>query len=299
MTVSDPADFYSPESYVSAEKDLSPQTPDPYPGLDPEEGAEGVAGLEGETSAQSRDADAPEGEGEDANAPHRQMVLKLPVRAALGREAFFVSPANAAAVGMISGGAAWPSGKLALTGPESAGKTHLVHVWAAETDAVIVSAARLGQLDIPTLASARNIAVEDVPRIAGDRRTESALFHLHNLTLAEGGRLLFTGRTAPSRWALGLADLASRMQATTTVTLDLPDDALLAAILRKHFSDRQLQVPENVTSYLTARMTRSGASAGRLAERLDRLSLAEQRRVTVPLARLALTSLDMDPGEAP
>ena len=59
-----------------------------------------------------------------------QLSFDLPVRAALGREDFFVSPANAEAVAMVEGWQGWPSRKLVLTGPAGAGKTHLAHVWA-------------------------------------------------------------------------------------------------------------------------------------------------------------------------
>lgn len=221
--------------------------------------------------------------------PSGQLPLALPARAALGREDFVVAPSNAAALAMIDGAPRWPGGKLRLTGPEASGKTHLAHVWAARVDAVVVTAAELPRLDIPTLAAAGHVAVEDVPAIAGDRTAEASLFHLHNLTLAEGGRLLLTGRDVPRTcWGIRLPDLASRLQATTMVALETPDDTLLAALLRKHFRDRQLDLPATVLAYLLRRMDRSGAAAGRLALAIDRLTLARQSRVTVPLARAAL-----------
>ena len=222
----------------------------------------------------------------------QQLVLSLPVRAALGREDFFVSPSNAVAVSMLTGGTPGGGGKLALIGPEASGKTHLAHVWAAQVDAVLVEAAQLARLDIPTLAAARNVAVENVPDIAGQRRAETALFHLHNLLMADRGRLLLTGRSAPTRWQLQLADLASRMQGSAVVALAPPDDALLVALLRKQLADRQLQVPDALPDYLAQRMRRSGAAVAQLVDALDRLSLSERRPVTIPLARRALAMLD-------
>ncbi|KAF0675434.1 DnaA/Hda family protein [Profundibacterium mesophilum] len=229
----------------------------------------------------------------------QQLVLELPVRAALGREDFFVSPSNAAAVATLAAGSPAAGGKLALIGPEASGKTHLAHVWAAQVDAVVVEAAQLERLDIPTLASARHVAVEDVPAIAGRRRAETALFHLHNLLMAERGRLLVTGREGPARWQIALPDLKSRLQAAGVMAIAAPDDALLVALLRKQLADRQLQVPAAVLSYLAPRMTRSGAGASRLAAEIDRLSLAERRPITVPLARRALAALDSGAGTAP
>ncbi|PZX16280.1 hypothetical protein LX81_02132 [Palleronia aestuarii] len=218
----------------------------------------------------------------------RQLPFDLPVRPALDREAFFVSPANADAVALLDDDARWPGGKLLLTGPEASGKTHLAHVWAARGDAVVVAAEQLGRLDVPTLARARHVVVEDIPAIAGRRREEAALFHLHNLVLAEGGRLLLTGRGRPASWPIGLPDLASRIRATAPAMLDAPDDPLLGALLMKHFRDRQLVVPEPLVPYLLARMRRTAAAARAIAAELDRLSLAEHHRVTLPMARRAL-----------
>jgi len=53
----------------------------------------------------------------------RQLAFDLPARTALGREDFFVSPANAQAVAMIDGWRDWPARKLVLCGPRGAGKT--------------------------------------------------------------------------------------------------------------------------------------------------------------------------------
>ncbi|RVT86884.1 chromosomal replication initiator DnaA [Rhodobacteraceae bacterium CCMM004] len=226
-----------------------------------------------------------------------QLVLDLPHRAALGREDFFVSPANAAALALATGPMPWPGGKLALIGPAASGKTHLAHVWAAEADAVVVEAAQLPQLDVPTLAAAGRVAVEDVPDIAGVARAEAALFHLHNLLRSGQGRLLVTGRTAPSRWPLRLPDLVSRLQACTLAALEPPDDDLLAALLTKQFADRQLLVPPAVLSYVVPRMHRSAAAARALAAELDRRALAQRRPITVPLARDALAALDSAGGD--
>ena len=221
-----------------------------------------------------------------------QLSFRLPARPALGRGDFFISPANAAAVELVSTEAAWPAGKLALVGAEGAGKTHLVHVWAAETGARIVVAADLPAADLPALTAATRVAVEDMDRAAGDRATEDALFHLHNLLQAAQGRLLLTGRTPPARWTLALPDLRSRLAATATAALDPPDDALLAAVLVKLFADRGIAVAPPLVAYLLPRIDRSFAAAQDVVERLDRAALSEGRAVTRALAQRLLDKPD-------
>ncbi|AAV94418.1 chromosomal replication initiator DnaA [Ruegeria pomeroyi] len=212
----------------------------------------------------------------------RQLSFDLPAMTALGREDFFVSPANALAVAMISA-RIWPGGKLVLTGPAGAGKTHLAHVWASETGARIIEATALVEADIPELA-AGPVAVEDVPLLAGDDARQALLFHLHNLTLANGHPLLLTGRAAPGFWDLSLPDLQSRVDAAQHVALDPPDDALLGAVLAKLFVDRQLSPGPEVISYLVKHMDRSFEAAARTVAALDRIALDEKRDITRALA---------------
>ncbi len=220
----------------------------------------------------------------------RQLRFDLPARPALGREDFFVSPANAAAVGMIEGWQGWSGRKLLLTGPSGAGKSHLVQVWAGLAAAKVVAAQDLTSADIPDLAT-RNIAVEDAQAIAGDRAAEEALFHLHNLALAEGQSLLLTADAPPQRWGLVLPDLASRMQGTTLVALEAPDDDLLAAVLMKLFADRQLSPAPDTIPYLVPRMARSFDAARRVVTALDDAALESGRAINRTLARHVLDKL--------
>lgn len=212
-----------------------------------------------------------------------QLSFDLPIRAALGREDFFVAPANAMAVALIEAWQNWPGRKLLLEGPKGAGKTHLAHVWAKAADAQIVTATTLTQADIPALAR-KPVAVEDVPAIAGDPAAEDALFHLHNLVLAEGHALLLTADRPAARWGLALPDLASRMQGTQATRLDAPDDRLLAALLAKLFADRQLVPTPDTIPYLVARMDRSFDDARRIVARMDRAALSQGRAVNRRLA---------------
>lgn len=231
---------------------------------------------------------------EAAEMPPRQLIFRLPTKVALGREAFFVAPANANAVAMIEGWQSWPGGKLALAGPAHSGKTHLVHVWAAASGARIIEARDLPGADIPALADGC-VAVENVPAIAGHREAERALFHLHNLCLASGGRLMVTGAEPPARWPLALPDLASRLQAALVARIEPPDDALLAAVIFKQFSDRQLVVGDEVVTYLVARINRSFEAARQIVAAVDETALRERRAITVPFARRVLADLATDP----
>ncbi len=227
----------------------------------------------------------------------QQLSFDLPAKPALGREDFFVSPSNAMAVALLTSHTRWPQGKLVLTGPAAAGKTHLTHVWATQTGARIVTAAALPDQDIADLANGP-VAIEDVDAIADDLPAQEALFHLHNMLLAARQPLIMTGRGAPNLWGLSLPDLQSRVQAATHASLDAPDDVLLTLVLAKLFNDRQIAPKPDVIPYLVCHMRRSFVAAGQVVRQLDHLSLAEKRNLSRPLAVRALAEIQT-PAQQP
>lgn len=220
----------------------------------------------------------------------KQLGFDLPVRTAWGRDDFFVAPSNAIAVASIEGWADWAGRKFVLTGPPGSGKTHLTHVWAQLSGAAILPARDLPGAYIPTLAQGC-VAVEDVPDIAQDRAAETALFHLHNLVLAEGHSLLMTGTAPAPQWGLGLPDLTSRTRAAGAAALEAPDDMLLTAVLAKLLADRQLTPKPDLIPYLLLRMERSFAEAGHIVDALDTASLAEKKPVNRKLAAQVLDKI--------
>ncbi|MDG4650488.1 DnaA/Hda family protein [Roseibacterium sp. SDUM158017] len=223
-----------------------------------------------------------------------QLVLDLPVRPAMGRGDFFVSESNAGAVVLIEAWGDWPHGKLVLTGPEGSGKTHLAHVWAALAGARIVAAADIAEDDLPRLAHARALVVEDLPDIAGDRAAETLLFHLHNALAGSGAPLLVTARAKPSRWGLGLPDLDSRMRQAGLAHLDPPDDALLAALLVKLCHDRALRLTPAILSHVVARVERASSAIQAFVDRLDARALAHKRPPRLSDAKAVLAEFEAD-----
>lgn len=217
----------------------------------------------------------------------RQLAFDLPVRPALGREDFFVAPANALAVAALERTETWPGGKMLLIGPPGSGKTHLALVWAARTGATVLQAADLADVDLPDVGA---LVIEDVPQVAGGPELETALFHIHNHMAQRRGLLLLTADRVVRDWGIALPDLKSRMEATATATLQEPDSELLGAVLVKLFADRQLAVSPSLIRWLLGRMDRSFATARAVVAALDAAALAQQRPITRDLAADLLDS---------
>lgn len=219
-----------------------------------------------------------------------QLSFDLPLAPAMGRDDFLVSDSNAVAFAALENPAAWPAGKLALIGEAGSGKTHLAHVWAADNEAVITDARRLNTADVEALASAP-LVVEHVEDIAGNPYLERAMFHLHNLTLANRQPLLITGREEPAHWAITLPDLKSRMQGTPAIRIEAPDDMLLMQVMVKQFSDRGIDVKAPVVDYLVKRMDRSLGAVQDLVQALDQEALARGKPIGLRLAGEVLDNI--------
>ncbi|MCF2871951.1 DnaA/Hda family protein [Octadecabacter sp. G9-8] len=216
----------------------------------------------------------------------RQLAFDLPANVRLGPEDFFVSQANEQAYAMVSAPAAWPDGKLALVGPAGSGKTHLARLFVtANTARVLAAKTLVTNAPMPDTAIVIEDG-EDMPVVA-----QEWLFHAHNHLRTNGLPLLLTGQTPPARWNITLPDLASRLAAATTVTIENPDDPLLMAVLLKHFADRQLAPTPDAITYLQRHLPRTFDAIRKAVETLDREALAQSKPLTRPFVRAVLDSL--------
>lgn len=183
-----------------------------------------------------------------------------------------------------------------LSGAAGSGKSHLLLATCAEASSADRAVAYLplrlfGARAADALAhqgAVQLACVDDVQSIVGDRAAEVALFDLHNRVRDGGGALLYAADAPPLQLDLALPDLRSRLAQCTQFALAVADETQRRAILRERASARGLEIDETVTDYLFRRVGRDLATLTALLDRLDRASLAAQRRITVPFLRQAL-----------
>jgi chromosomal replication initiation ATPase DnaA len=219
----------------------------------------------------------------------RQLAFDLGYRPDFAAAEFLLSDCNRTAWTAIETWQRWPNRRLALTGPEGCGKTHLAAIWGCRTGALRLHAAELTEGRLHRLMDARASIIENVDRIAVlpqpvRQQIETLLLHLFNMTAADGIPLLLTGRRAPGHWRIEKPDLASRVAAMPHVAILPPDDATLSQVLLKLFRDRQQDVGQDVVEFLLRRMERSFAAAREVVAGVDPPAVAERRRITRPLA---------------
>ncbi|HEU4855693.1 MAG TPA: DnaA regulatory inactivator Hda [Rhodanobacteraceae bacterium] len=186
-------------------------------------------------------------------------------------------------------GDAW----LYLHGPAGTGKSHLL---IGACRAVLEAGQRARYVSLAQLPAARGnaiadirpeglLAIDGVQLAAGEREAERALFDLYNRAKNAGARMLFAATASPSELGLGLPDLVSRLSMCTQYALRPLDDAGRRAMLRLLAGRRGLRLDDEVLDWWFARQPRDPASLVALLQRVDRASLAAQRRITIPFLR--------------
>lgn len=187
-------------------------------------------------------------------------------------------------------------GSLYFAGPTASGKTHLLQGMtrqAGESGATVayLPLARSEMRDPELLAGWEGfdlVCIDDLDAVAGAERWERALFRLYEGLREHDGRLACAASAIPAALGLNLRDLASRLGAGPVYRLTpLADEDLLMA-LRARLARRGIELPDESARWLMRRVRRDMHSLSHLADRLDRLSLSAQRRLTVPFLRQVL-----------
>lgn len=218
-----------------------------------------------------------------------QLPLPLDLAPRYGRADFLVGRANEHALTYLERYPRWLAPAVMLVGPAGSGKSHLAAIFTLANGARLVRADHVTRIEVPSLALAPALVVEDADRFPPE---EAALFHLLNMARESGHCLVLTARRNPDFWGITTPDLLSRLRAMPLITLHEPDEAMLAALLVKLFDDRQLRVDAPLIPYITARVTRSYAGVIALVEALDSLSLIRRKPITRALVAEVLGVMD-------
>lgn len=216
-----------------------------------------------------------------------QLPLSLSFRPALGREDFLVSECNQEAIGIIDQWPHWDVPAIVIHGPKGSGKTHLMHVWRNLSDALLCGA-DIDKDDFLTQiqsGTVKAIAVEDAHILIKDETWQDFFFHVYNTMKNNGGHILFLSNVPLSQLDIPLPDLRSRMLACPHIAIHAPDDEALSGLVVKLFKDKGLTLSPDVLNYCMMRMDRSFEAAQNLVGNIDRLSLSQKRRITIPLIK--------------
>ncbi len=176
-----------------------------------------------------------------------------------------------------------------LFGATGSGRSHLLQAVCAERAAQYVPLDELRDADpaalLEGLEAVELVALDDIETVLSDARWCEHLFHLFNRLADAGGKLLISATQAAATLSCALPDLQSRIAWGGSFRLQPLGDDDRRQALQLLARERGFALADDVLTYLFTRFSRDLGVLTALLERLDKLSLAEQRRITIPFVR--------------
>lgn len=133
------------------------------------------------------------------------------------------------------------------------------------------------------------ICIDDIESVVGQNDWEEALFHLFNQLRDQGKYLVIASHTAPRELSINLKDLHSRLQWGTVLHLSSLDESDKQAAIQMRATQLGLELPDDVASFLLKRVGRSSSNLFATISMLDKASLIDQRKLTIPFVKQALS----------
>ena len=164
-----------------------------------------------------------------------------------------------------------------LFGPKKSGKSHLVNLWKEKNNAVSYN-----KNFSKVINDNKNVVIDDVLDIS----TEEDLFHLINHCKLNNLKIYFTSSIDINSYEFKFRDLYSRLREFYFLEINTPDDEMCKMFMVKLFSDKQIIIKnKEIFDFIFNRVTRTYLDIYIFVEKLDRLSLAKKRQLTIPLIK--------------
>jgi len=138
------------------------------------------------------------------------------------------------------------------------------------------------------LESSDLVCLDDLDQVAGREEWQAPLFNFFNRCSESGTRLLITAHTLPDYLEVLLDDLLSRLKSGISLQLIDYKDADLRRLLQHRASGLGLYLSDEVARFLLHRLPRNSHVLMEALEKLDGVSLREQRRLTLPFVKTVL-----------
>ena len=129
------------------------------------------------------------------------------------------------------------------------------------------------------------IALDDIQTVIGDETWEHALFNLYNRAREKGVNIIVSSSIPLTTLVIELADLKSRLSWGPTFKLTALSDKEKQYALQQRAKNRGLDLTDDVVTYLLKRSTRDMGSLFALFEKLDKASMVEKRKLTIPFIK--------------
>jgi DnaA-homolog protein len=132
------------------------------------------------------------------------------------------------------------------------------------------------------------VCIDDIHKMAGKVDWEEAFFHAYNRIHDAGGRVIVTANVMPKALGLALPDIVSRLGWGVVFQLQPLTDAEKLHVLMMRAERRGMTLSEEVGKFILTHCPRHMSTLFAALDALDKVSLAAQRRLTIPFVKAAL-----------
>lgn len=135
------------------------------------------------------------------------------------------------------------------------------------------------------LESVQLICLDDLHLIAAHPAWEASLFHLYNRVLDTGGKMIIAAHDLPKNLPFKLPDLVSRLAWGIIYQLHALTDNEKLSVLMMRAKNRGIILSEEVGKYILTHCSRHMGALLSALDALDKATLAQKRRLTIPFAK--------------
>lgn len=238
---------------------------------------------------------------------HRQqLVLDFPTYPEYTFANFIVSPGSQFAFNSAVTICAeeLPYSTLYISGGKGLGKTHLLIAignMAAEHNkqALYVHCGdfvrRIRENDatavadmVKKLADVDYFLMDDVDQIAAHPEAQKKLYFIYNTLIENKGKIVFTGTLNTNQFSATESFLTSRLRWGMTAELKALDEAGMSVLMKKMAANIGLEIPDKIATYLLHRIPRDFQAIKKTLELINRESLIQKKKVSIPLVKTVL-----------
>jgi len=175
---------------------------------------------------------------------------------------------------------------LYLYGPSGSGKTHLLQSIAGNNFPYLsLRESTTPEQLVSIFYNAGGLVVDDLQNMPDNPDMRRSLWQLFNEFHTSGRTIAMAGATPPRELCNMDNHLTSRLLWGLVAQLDTSDDNSRRMIIKKVAEDHQIRIPDDVVDYILATTSREVVALITFFNQLYRFSMAEKRRITLPLAR--------------